>query len=100
MLENDQTRSEKLGPRIETARSHFLLGEAIRLGGDPRAATGQYGQAMRALDDLKKEAGAEHLLDRADLKAIYAEASKQFSSGGAWSSHLTRPWRYRNNSPD
>jgi serine/threonine protein kinase/Tfp pilus assembly protein PilF len=83
MLENDQTRSEKLGTRIETARIHFLLGEAIRLGGDPRAATGQYGQAMRALDDLKKEAGAEHLLDRADLKAIYAEASKQFSSGGA-----------------
>jgi tetratricopeptide (TPR) repeat protein len=83
MLENDQTRSEKLGTRIETARIHFLLGEAIRLGGDPRSATGQYGQAMRALDDLKKEAGAEHLLDRADLKAIYAEASKQFSSGGA-----------------
>jgi hypothetical protein len=38
---------------------------------------------MRALDDLKKEAGSEHLLERADLKAIYAEASKQFSSGGA-----------------
>jgi eukaryotic-like serine/threonine-protein kinase len=83
MLENDQTRSEKLGTRIETARIHFLLGEAIRLGGDARAATSQYGQAMRALDDLKKEAGAEHLLDRADLKAIYGEASKQFSSGGA-----------------
>jgi eukaryotic-like serine/threonine-protein kinase len=83
MLENDQTRSEKLGARIETARIHFLLGEAMRLGGDPRAATSQYGQAMRALDDLKKEAGAEHLLERADLKAIYGEASKQFSSGGA-----------------
>ncbi|MBV9886860.1 MAG: tetratricopeptide repeat protein [Acidobacteria bacterium] len=82
MLENSQTRSEKLGARIETARIHFLLGEAMRLGGDPRAATSQYGQAMRALDDLKKEAGAEHLLDRADLKAIYAEASKQFSSSG------------------
>ena len=49
MLENDLTRSEKLGSRIETARIHFLLGEAIRLGGDPRGATGQYGQAMRAL---------------------------------------------------
>ena len=83
MLESDLTRSEKLGARIETARIHFLMGEAIRLGGDPRAATSQYGQAMRAFDDLKKEAGAEHLLDRADLKAIYAEASKQFSSGGA-----------------
>ena len=83
MLENDLTRSERLGARIETARIHFLLGEAIRLGGDPRAATSQYGQAMRALDDLKKEAGSEHLLERADLKAIYGEASKQFSSGGA-----------------
>jgi eukaryotic-like serine/threonine-protein kinase len=83
MLENDLTRSERLGARIETARIHFLLGEAIRLGGDPRAATSQYGQAMRSLDDLKKEAGSEHLLERADLKAIYGEASKQFSSGGA-----------------
>jgi eukaryotic-like serine/threonine-protein kinase len=83
MLENDLTRSERLGARIETARIHFLLGEAIRLGGDPRGATSQYGQAMRALDDLKKEAGSEHLLERADLKAIYGEASKQFSSGGA-----------------
>jgi serine/threonine protein kinase/tetratricopeptide (TPR) repeat protein len=83
MLENDLTRSEKLGARIETARIHFLMGEAIRLGGDPRGATTQYGQVMRALDDLKKEAGSEHLLERADLKAIYAEASKQFSSGGA-----------------
>jgi tetratricopeptide (TPR) repeat protein len=82
MLENDLTRSEKLGARIETARIHFLMGEAIRLGGDARGATSQYGQALRAFDDLKKETGAEHLLDRSDLKAIYAEASKQFSSGG------------------
>ena len=81
MLESDLTRSEKLGARIENARIHFLMGEAIRLGGDARGATSQYGQALRAFDDLKKEPGAEHLLDRADLKAIYAEASKQFSSG-------------------
>src|SRR5262249_14559948 len=79
-LERALSRSEKLGSRLETARIHYLLGNAIRLGGSPRDAASQYGQALRLLDEMKKEAGAEHLLDRSDLKALYADANHWFSA--------------------
>jgi tetratricopeptide (TPR) repeat protein len=75
-LERDLGRSEKLGLRLQTARIHYLLGNAIRLGGNPGEARGQYQQALRLLDEMKKEPGAEHLLDRSDLRAMYAEASR------------------------
>jgi tetratricopeptide (TPR) repeat protein len=82
-LENDLSRSEKLGARIETARIHFLLGEAIRLGGNARDAVSQYAQSLRLFDAMKKEPGSEHLLDRSDLKSMYAEANRWFSAAGA-----------------
>ncbi len=72
-LERDLSRSEKLGSRLESARIHYLLGEAIRLGGNSRDAVSQYAQALRLFDELKKDPGAEHLLDRSDLKEMYAE---------------------------
>ena len=75
-LERDLGRSEKLGLRLETAIIHYLLGQAIRLGGNPAEAAGQYQQTLRMLDDMKKEPGAEHLLDRSDLHAIYSEATR------------------------
>jgi len=65
---------------VETARIHYLLGTAIRLGGSPRDAVNEYAQALRLLDDMKKEPGAEHLLDRSDLKNIYAESNRWFSA--------------------
>ena len=74
-LQRDLTRSEKLGLRLDTARIHYLLGNAIRLGGDSAEATGQYQQALRLFDDMKKEPGAEHLLERSDLRVIYADAT-------------------------
>jgi tetratricopeptide (TPR) repeat protein/predicted Ser/Thr protein kinase len=79
-LERDLGRSEKLGLRLETAIIHYLLGNAIRLGGNPAEAAGQYQQALRMLDDMRKEPGAEHLFDRADLHAIYTEATHWLSA--------------------
>jgi len=75
-LERDLGRTEKLGLRLETATIHYLLGNAIRLGGNAREAAGQYQQALSMLDDMKKEPGAEHVLDRADLRAIYSDATR------------------------
>ena len=74
-LENAQTNSEKLGLRVETARIHYLLGEALRLGGKAGDAARQYDSARTMLEELKKDPGAEHLLDRSDLRAIYSGAS-------------------------
>ncbi len=75
-LERALGRSERLGLRLETARIHYLLGSAIRLGGNPADAAGQYQQARQLLDDMKKEQGAEHLLDRSDLRPIYEDAAR------------------------
>ena len=78
-LQRNLTLSEKLGLRLETARIHYLLGNAIRLGGDTAGAVSQYAQTLRMLDEMKKEPGAEHLLDRSDLRAIYDDANRWFS---------------------
>jgi hypothetical protein len=74
-LEQLLGKSERLGVRMESARIHYLLGRSLRATGDAGAAAGQYRQTLTILDDVKREPGAEHLLDRFDLKAIYDEAT-------------------------
>jgi tetratricopeptide (TPR) repeat protein len=74
-------RSEKLGLRLENARIHYLLGTSLRLSGSAREATAQYREARNLLDEIRKEQGAEHIIERYDLKPIYAEAS-QFAPQG------------------
>jgi hypothetical protein len=72
-LESALGVSEKLGLRLETARIHYFLGDSIRLGGNASEATRQYQSARSILDELAKDPGAEHLLDRFDLRTIDAE---------------------------
>jgi len=79
-LERALGRSEKLGSRLETARIHYLLGDATRLAGETPEASRQYQQALRLFDTIKKEQGAEKLFDRSDLKTIYAEANRWVST--------------------
>jgi tetratricopeptide (TPR) repeat protein/predicted Ser/Thr protein kinase/TolB-like protein len=74
-LETDLGRSEKLGLRYQSARVHYLLGKALRLSGSGADAPGHYRQALTLIDEMRKEPGAEKLLERPDLKAIYAESS-------------------------
>ena len=74
-------RSEKLGARLETARIRYLMGNTLRFSGDAAEAAGHYRQALTTLDELKKEPGAERLLDRSDLKTIYSEATHWSQAG-------------------
>jgi hypothetical protein len=69
-------KSEKLGLRMETARIQYVLGEALRLGGNSNEAVNHYRRAKTLLEEAKKDPGAEHLLERADLKTMYAEAER------------------------
>jgi serine/threonine protein kinase/tetratricopeptide (TPR) repeat protein len=75
-LQRNLSRSEKLGLRLQNAKIHYLLGSALRLSGTASEATPQYREAVRLLDEIGKEPGAEHILERYDLKPIYAEATK------------------------
>jgi hypothetical protein len=75
-LEQQLGKSEKLGLEMETAKIQYLMGTSLRLSGDETAAALHYREALQLLDEMKKEPGADHLLDRSDLHAIYEEASR------------------------
>ena len=75
-LQRGISRSEKLGLRLESARIHYLMGAALRLSGNSSEATAQYHEALRLLDEIRKEPGAEHAAERYDLKIVHAEATK------------------------
>ncbi len=73
-LQTGLSKSEKLGSRYLSARIHYLLGNAYRLGGNAADARGHYRQVLDLLGDMTKEPGAEKLLGRSDLKSIYDES--------------------------
>ena len=75
-LDQALNTSEKLGTRLQTAIIHFQLGNLLKQTGDASGAAGQYRQAATLLDEIKKEPGAEHILDRADLKVMYNESTQ------------------------
>jgi tetratricopeptide (TPR) repeat protein len=73
-LERIQSTSERLGTRVLTAKIDYLIANSMRATGNPEAGA-QYSQTLSMLDELKKETGSEHLLDRADLRNIYNEST-------------------------
>ncbi|MBZ5681085.1 MAG: tetratricopeptide repeat protein [Acidobacteriia bacterium] len=75
-LQRSLGRSEKLGLRLETARIHYLLGTSMRLSGGASEAAAQYHEALRLLDEIRKEQGAEHIIERYDVKPIYTETTQ------------------------
>ena len=80
VLDQALNTSEKLGIRLQTALIHFELGNLQKQKGDATGAGAEYRQASGILDEIKKEQGAEKVLQRADLKTVY-EKSKQGSAG-------------------
>jgi hypothetical protein len=79
-LEQSLGQSDKLGSRMETARIQYLLGTSSRLDGKESDSTSHYREAVRILDEIKKEPGAQDLLQRADLKFLYDEATRWTTS--------------------
>jgi tetratricopeptide (TPR) repeat protein len=75
-LDHAMSRSEKMGLRLETAQIHYLTGKLLALTGKAGEATSQYQQAKNILAEIMKEGGAEKLLQRPDLKAMYDEATQ------------------------
>ena len=73
-LERELGISERLGARLQTARIHYLLGTVMRQT-NTSGAPDQYAESRKLLEDIKKEAGGEHVMDRVDLKAIYEDAT-------------------------
>src|SRR5262249_24316975 len=60
-LEPAVTKSDSLGARALLARSHYFLGEALRLAGDSGAAASHYTTARQTLEEMKSEARSDAL---------------------------------------
>jgi serine/threonine protein kinase/tetratricopeptide (TPR) repeat protein len=75
-LERAVAKTEKLGLRTLSAKGHYLLATVLRLTGKGAEAAGHYREALRLLEDLRKEAGASNVLQRADLNPIYTDSTR------------------------
>ena len=73
-------KSDKLGTRLLLAKSNFLMAEALRLSGDTAESAGHYREAVRLLDGIRTEPGADKLRQRSDLKPIYDESTRWLQS--------------------
>ena len=68
--------SEKLGMQPLSTRAHYLLATMARDSGNGDEARQNYREALRLLEAMKKDPGAEKLLQRADFKTIYDESMR------------------------
>jgi tetratricopeptide (TPR) repeat protein len=75
-LDQALNTSEKLGTRLQTAVIHFQMGNLLKQTGDALGAADQYRQGATLLEEIKKEPGAEHVLERSDLKVIYNRSTQ------------------------
>jgi tetratricopeptide (TPR) repeat protein len=79
-LQSDLGKSEKLGSKFQTARIQYLLGVALRSAGNQADASQHYRATLKLIDDIQKDEGAEKLLERSDVKAMFNEASRYAGS--------------------
>jgi len=75
-LERAQTRSEKLGLHSLQARAEYLLATVSRLSGSNSLALDHYHESLRLLDDIRKEAGNDKIMDRADFAAMTSDIKR------------------------
>lgn len=68
--------ADKLGMQPLSARAQYLLATLDRESGNASDAQDHYREALRLLDTMKKDPGAEKLLERADFKTIYDESTR------------------------
>jgi len=80
-LERALLRSDKLGQQSLSAQAHYLLATIARDSANNTEAQDNYREVVRALDAMKKDAGAEKLLQRSDLKLMYQESTRWSQPG-------------------
>jgi Tfp pilus assembly protein PilF len=79
-LERALLLSDKLGQKPLSARARYLLAEIAVASGNTNEARDDYREVVRLLDEMKKDPGAEKLLEREDLKSMYSAATQAVQS--------------------
>jgi len=74
-LERALLRADKLGLKPLSARAHYLLAATLRASGKQAEAQQHYRDALQLFDAMRKEPGADKILQRSDFKSIYDESS-------------------------
>jgi len=69
-------RTEKIGLKPLSAKAHFLLANALRESGNQPEAQEEYRSTLNLLDEMRKQPGADKILQRSDFKAMYDEATR------------------------
>ena len=80
-LEHALLLSDKLGMQPLSVRIHYLLATIAQDSGNSNDARDNYREALRLLDAMKKDPGAEKLLQRGDFKAIYDASTAGAQAG-------------------
>ncbi len=80
-LQRASLLTDKLGQRSLSAHAHYLLATIARNSADNIEAQENYREVVRTLDAMKKEAGAEKLLQRSDLKLMYEDSTRWLQAG-------------------
>jgi tetratricopeptide (TPR) repeat protein len=74
--------SDKLGQQALSARSHYLLGTITRDAKENSEARDHFRWVINTLDTMKKDQGAENLLERADMKEMYEDSANWLKAAG------------------
>jgi tetratricopeptide (TPR) repeat protein len=69
-------RSDKWGAKPLSAQAHFVLANIARESGNNSDAQDNYRAVLQLLDDMRKEAGADKILERSDFKTMFDEATR------------------------
>ncbi len=75
-LERALQRADKIGLKPLSVKAHYLLGNAMRASGNELEAQQHYLTTTQMLDDMRKEAGSDKILQRSDFKTMYEEATR------------------------
>ncbi|AXC12872.1 hypothetical protein ACPOL_3587 [Acidisarcina polymorpha] len=75
-LQDVTAPTERSGMRLRLARIYYLQATASRLSGNSQEAWNEYREAMTLLNAVRSEPGAENILRRSDLKAIFDDCNR------------------------
>ena len=75
-LQEQLATAQRAGVRFGLARIYYLLGTSTRLSGNAARAADYYTEAVRLLDAMRGDPGAENMMRRADFKTMHDESNR------------------------
>jgi eukaryotic-like serine/threonine-protein kinase len=75
-LERDIAQTERLGLNPLSAQAQFFLAGVLRESGSTSDAQDHYRQALRLIDAMTKDLGADKLLNRSDFSTISTDSKR------------------------